>query len=1459
MANCLFTVNIDGHYQEFRSEEELDSFLRKNKKQLVGALLTTKPVFSLDKTEQQQATDIIEAMTSRITFIEDSHKFLIESNGQTKELTSVTKFISTADVLGARLVPEFKVEEVSKRKKEELLTQLDENNQPVYTPAEADEIIANLRSKWQLQAMLGTSWHSVAQSYFEGNVDSPAKIRELFPEMEGVSDFILRKYITSLDEFRNYLEKKHGKDVTYLTEAKIFDEEQGIAGISDLILIDSKGKAHIYDYKTSTKSDAEWTAAKRKTIEYQLSFYRQILRRAGIDVESVNYIPIEIRGIDYETSLIQDFNMERPIRLELGERETIVRNTRRFLPYDVSFKLQDVSSNKNVHDFLNEAFNYKQKNITKDSTSVDDMYKKLISTSSPDGKSYVLYSVFNKRDNKYIPKNTSEEKIKSEIALYLRDLDEYNSKLPLQFYDLVAYAKDKASKNEPLELEARWNKDAGTLRKLFNLLHKYIYDPSWRPLENDLLYDLGIVAFENEDTSTVDFISLTANDIEAPVEGMLRGKSLLGNFLPDYKAARLGATKAITNGDVELLKIYALVKNNEEVFKDKKIGSMYTLNMLDNKVIPRIQTQSVEILAKQWEVLTNNIPSNLAVKNVKWEPNTVDYYDSLIDLISDMLTERKLNINNQDKIKATVSRLNDVSNVQERIALLGKLNNDFMNAVDNDLNAIKHERKDISNIITLISSAILQLSNIPVMVEEDLKNYGSILDENVNFTTPDKFRNMAHANVVALTTKAMNDAAHYFSKSIPDFKKLHADLYKKTTNAFKVKTIGYNQDVFKDLLMPAVNGKNQLRFKDPDTDPSLQSWQREYIRGYLTMVNKIRTRRLIDKYGADSDEVHEFTASGAFLNVPLMKADMFNAFLGKDLKEFINDYFREMINPNNIFKDDQDSKEKMRFQKEMYNQFDYVDLDLAVRQEKIDNSKGSEFQADLESVLAMYLITDAKEQSYNAQLPKMNAIKTLTMLNDINAFDETPNTFKAIEDYMATTIFGKSIIAGESEKLAKAGGVIQDFSSMAIMAVSPASGLTELLTGTWGNLVRVLANSFDETLFGKEDLRRAMFFVMGDTATTNKMSFEHISVCDSLNQMFRMSEMDMRQIAHDVQTTNSGLKNFKSKYMYWFNSFPSYLHRMSMLTAQMVKDGILKLDATSRIQADSAIQMVNGKMVYNPKLDDRFKVYLANPNHPENRQTTEWKESRARYLTIYNALASEPNGLKADMPARPYDNATRDSMKSLADSVHGNYDPENKVRWQKTSFGRIFMQFKTWATAKKDRWYLATSPSEKEGKYVIEYVNGEPVYNWQGKVTEGILQSLMALGNEVYYNKGNIIKSWEELTPTQKENFALMFGDLLLFGLLSLIVGVLLKNVDKENSPIAYRSIKSLNSSAQDLYIGNTISAFAGTKNPIAIFGWSANVLNDTWGTLTGDEQSQSHLLSNIGVWRTLSPIISED
>lgn len=1462
MGKCTYKLNIDGHYQEFGSEEELDSFLKSNKKSVVTSLLSNKVMFSTDKSKQEQSVDIVRAMGSKISMDEVQHRYFLNGG---EELQSVTKFITTARIANGdreyRLIKEFNLANIVKIKTDELLAMRDVDGQPKYTVEQADAIIQEQKDKWEIQSMLGTSWHKVAQAFFNGEIETPADVKAMMPDAN-LSDYQAKRYVTELNILKKGLVERHGNDATYLTETPIYDNSgpTKIAGTVDLIVVDAKGDAHIYDYKTSTKSDSAWADAKVKGIKYQISFYRQILRRAGLNVKSMQYIPILLNDVDYDTKVIGDFQMQQQVPIHISDGEHIALNTAHFLPYTTLGNLEDVSSNNNIHEFLEKAFNYQQKNIKRGGKNVEEVYQQVVNTKSNDGKSYILRNVFTNIKT-YIPVGTSETVIKEKVATYLKQLDDYNAKLPAELHDFVRYMKTAKATGVTVEMDKRWSNNADTIRKLTTLLYKYTEDSAWHPLESDLMYDMGVVAFENEFTHEIDFISLTANKLTDSLN-LQRGKTLLGNSLVDARAIAEGAGDKLSVGDVELLKIYALVKNNKEVFQDKSIGKMYAVNMQANKVIPAIATQTFDALEAQWKLLMKHTP-DFKLKSLDWDIKGVNSFDALLGYITDLFEDESFylpsNTYNIKKQGLALKSLEAVSN-DEKIKALGGLWNSIMKTIKDDVKSIKDDRKDVSQLLTLISESILQLDAKPLTVEEDMKKWGNFIGENMNLSTPERIRNVMARHAVNLVREALNNAGHAFNNEIEGFRKLHADFYKsRGASSFQIKSIGYNQALFRELIEPPVDGKSQFRFKNTTTDTSLNQDQKNYINGFLSRVNKIRERKIAEQYGHGSIEMQNFEEMDKW-NIPLMKTSMFSAFLGKDTKEFFNDYFRQMMNPNNIYDQDTTSKQKLDHHREMYNQFDWMDLDPTARAEQIQNNASTAFEVDLEAVLAMYTMADVKEQEFNKVLPQINALKTLTILADRNYFTDNDVTYDFIDNFVGTTLFGKSLVAGESPKTAAVVKMVVDATSMAMLGVSPISAMTEWFTGIWATATRNVANRNQEWMFGTKEIAKAMPLVYIDSATNAKMSIENINFCDSVNEMFQVSEMDIRQLVAESQSTNTGIKNFKGKYMYGLSALPNYLHRMVFFNAQLIKDGVVKVNNFGKLTEESAMKMIGGKIAYNPLLDDRFSLYLKNKDLADTKQTKEWKESRAAYNNLVEQLANEPDGLKADgTPKRPYDNRYRDNLKSYADQVFGNYDGDSKAHFSKTAFGQIFTQFKNWAYAKKHRWYSETDSKGKQGRYVTEWVDGEAKHVWKGKVMEGIYQSFVGTLNDLRQNKNDIIKTWNEMTPQAKENFTWLISDLLLFGLLSLIASLWGSSINKDDNEVQYALMRPLNNSLQDLYIGSTVSAFAGTRNPIAIFGWSASVMNDTWGALTGDGKSLNHLPDNVGVWRTMSPLFSSN
>lgn len=1471
MENCSFRININGFEKAFNSEDELNAFIRDNKRTMQASLLSEKVLFSNDRSKQQQVFQELGALSTEVEFKPEYHEYFVGKDGEGKPIkfTPVTELITqgnkkgTPGYLGYNMVQPFDLGNWEKRTMQSLTTQLDENRNRKYTDEQAQAMVDKLKASWQTQRLLGTSWHNVAEAFFQGKIQTEKDVVEQFPDLSNLSNYVLTKYVKSLTDFRDTLYRKY-PNALFLTEARLFDRDSKVAGTSDLLVIDHDGNVHIYDYKTSAKSELEWNSNKNESNRYQLAFYRQMLRRAGYNVGSTHILPVELKEIDYANNAVQDFDMGRISTKYFKETEALMQNVKTIMPHTSTTETQQITDNTATHQFMKETFNYEQKKIVRGSKSVDDEYDRMLRTQRfGDASQYYYWPLGGNSTGHKWPKTLGEAAIKNKIADILKDVDEANTKLPQHIKDFTTDAKQVIADGGTLgDVNwAGWSKDPNSNIKIRNLLHKYVKDSAWEVVDSDALADLNMISFENTQTNEIDFLSLSSDNLNQKPEFVVPdATTILGNFMNDNKAGQLGITQTATNGDVELLKMYSFIKANKPLYVDRKIGSMYALNIIDNDKIPAVKTQTLETLEKWHKLLSAAVPQ-FAIPDSTWEPQQIDKARSAVDYISGLLEDKswKSQVTGIDRLKGYVKQYNDLSYdaVDEKIDALHNLSITLQKAIGYDFKAISQssENNDIGIAIKLASEAILQLKKIPMTIEEDLKQWGYILNENANTTSPKSFKNLAQANLVSITTDAMNNVRNSFLKYVNEdggLRDIHDKLYSQMSSVVHVKALGYNLDIF-DKLLEHDADKPTMRFKDPDDLKNrLSQPQKDYIKAFLNTVNVVRLTKMI-KNGKSDQDIADFLASPDARNIPLLKASALTAFKGKNFKQFTDDFFRELMNPGNIFSDDTQSLKRITNQSKMFNGFDLYDQNIAKRAERIDNAPEGEFETDLELVLATYMMAHHKEIEVNKKLPLVNAIQTSVMLNEIFNFNPTPNLVKLQKDYVATTLFGKTMLAGESEKVAKLTKGIQEATSAAMMWFNPLTGATEMISGLFGNVVRLMANKYNEHTFGIKEYLKAHAIVAG-TLNENKSSIKHVGFCDAINEIYGLSEMDVQRAAHEVQTGSAGLAHFRSKYAYWFNTFPGYFNRLVLFTAQAIKDGVIDVDTIGHLTKNSAYQMIDSRLVYNEKLDKRFSLYTNNKQMPDSRQTKDYKEQKALYLAVTQDLINEADGMKSDgTMARAYNNKQRNSLKEFADEVHGSYDKENKTNFQKMAFGRIFMQFKGWISAKKNRWFTETNINETRGSYETQYdADGNPVSVWKGKVTEGITQSILAMYHEIQANKFNIAKSWDNMNATQRENFMFLLGDTLVFGLLALIVEMFTGPGMKKDNPLGYEGLHALSNSSKDFFIGSTIGSVSGSKNPLALASWSTKVLNDSWGVMTGSK-TPSNLLDNVAIYRNIN------
>lgn len=1464
--NCTYKLKLkDNTSKEFNSLEELNSFVRDNKKELVSTLLKNQRFFSVEKNTPQQVESLLKARNEGMHLRKGDHTYFrtLEGGATEEGYTSTTQWISKKHNLGNPDKSEFMVPSFNK---DEYLGELaGEMNKAGLNANYITNKLDELQKTWDISSIAGTSFHDIAENFVLKNYTNPEQIKADYPKL---TDEQAKMYFDGLTTLIAEIKKEHGDDATLLPEFIIVDENKKITGTIDLLVIDNKGKLHIYDYKTSFKDISDWKQIKKNAIDYQLTTYKQILLRQDFEVGKTKYIPIKINNYNAETDTVENFQIEQTMDSTQSSRGDVTFKINLLLPYVFRPKSDFIVDNKAINEVLLKAFNYEVKNALTNKNAAQNTAKQQLDymlTTSPRTKDYknrefiYLPSIGGKANaGKRMYTADTEEKNLQLITAYLVQLQAYNTGLPTKITEYVDAARKAVDQGRDVDNGVLWgSEDPLTADYINNLFSKYINSNEWKAFESDAMNDLGIVAFENQNTQEVDFVSITGKPLrgENSAPALLEGrKKLLGNTLSDRESTDLGFYHNINNGDIELLKVYAFIQNNEATFGNKKIGSIAAVQLNSNQTIGSIATQTLSTIQSQWNGLVNH-GDDFELKRKAWQVTGKDNYESLVAYVKEMFNEKgnKITINlNKSKVISNLKSLDKLVDVDHKLKMLG----DILVGLEKDVknkNRLASETNEKKELIFLVANSILQLQNINLSVQDDVKRFGSIVGDNLMVSIPEKIRDVLVKHAVNLTNTALNDARHKFNADSKDLVPMHTKFYEGiNASDFTIKVIGNNYDYFKNLIQKDGERYTWV-FKDPKTDSTLQKAEREYITAYLKHVNDIKRSKLVSLYGEGSDSVIQFDLNPP-RDIPLMKASGYSALHNKGIKEYAKDYWATLENDTRVFENDKDYQDKINLQTQMFNQFDRFDTDPEARLEYLETHSDSKLELDLENVIFAYTMANAKQTVFDEALPTLNSLKAVAMLSNNFYFRNLDNVEGFIEQYIGTNLFGKKILAGENKTLAKGAQVLTGTLSKLTLGLSVPTFLNETFNNAFMSISKVFGASIGKKQFSKESWLSAETLVWADKMTKSQMNIGKMNFTRQLNAMFSIVESDLGQLQHHQQSTSTSLqRNFMSNVTMKLNQLPNFAHRMSFFVAQMIEDGVIKQSGGS-FSKDSAMKLVGENLIYNPKLDGRFALYLNNPSTFPTGREGEWKESRARYLKVEAELKDEPNGIDetTGLITRPYENKTRDSLKSIADEIFGGYDPESKVMWAHTAMGQLFNQFKNWMWAKKHRIWSETDVNGRQGKWVYDKDQEEVI--WKNDLMEGFGNSMWALFQQVKESR-DLIGSWNELSPDRKERIMWGLSDLVLFALFAGLASFLIKEFNAKDYPVSNMFAKSMRNATSDLAFWSAIGTVVTPNNQIPMLGMINKTVQGTIGLVTDDHMATQQMLNSLGLYRTLNPV----
>jgi hypothetical protein len=428
-----------------------------------------------------------------------------------------------------------------------------------------------------------------------------------------------------------------------------------------------------------------------------------------------------------------------------------------------------------------------------------------------------------------------------------------------------------------------------------------------------------------------------------------------------------------------------------------------------------------------------------------------------------------------------------------------------------------------------------------------------------------------------------------------------------------------------------------------------------------------------------------------------------------------------------------------------------------------------------------------------------------------------PNVYENMKSYIDAIIFNTVEENTEEAFTRKVLEVPKKVTALFAIGFSPMTAITQGLMG----IITSYSSVFAREGVAIKDLAKANTIVLGDTR------IDTINKTEQLNNLYGVISQDVDLLVQNRANTDTGLRAFFSRFAHWMSYIPDYYNRMSLFTAQMLKDG--NYDAHS---------IVDGVMVYEETLDKRFFTDgKFDSKHP-------------RLLFMKQEMKKE-DGLNDDGTLkRAYTWKESRAIKEMGNRIHGNYSKEDRIKYSRSVWGAVMMQFKAWVRAKLDQYYLTYRESDAVGAYQYiyqqdengEYVldkdgnkqllldeNGYPQMVWVKSPHEGFINTLYFMFQSMRdEGNWNPIQGFNNMEQWRKDNVKHFAADATIIALLYALSQAIDdddKKTKRWEDQVAYIMYKT----SKDMFIFNTLGTFADTSTPYVSIGYSIDLLRDLW------------------------------
>lgn len=1362
-----------------------------------------------------------------------------------------------------------------------------------------EQLVDMEAESWKGLTQYGTDVHKIFEDVFNGQE----------PTTKGtLPDTVFESVVKQVKNFRKSLEVKYpgckfypefgimsknlSQDTKAILAAQGFDS---INGVIDLLVVDAKGFAHIYDYKVSRKGIAEtadennemwgessneavrdkklWSSAKKLSATYQTEFYKQMLLGYGIRVQDTNILPVKlnleysnpnnpfevtaIKGVEVQSEpkqIIKDPGMRKDAVYYSKIRELFSRKATA-TPKDAEtlatawahFFPKSSIITKREQDRANIAF-YKQH---------DRYVHKLRPGEYGYDDKKVMYRLrFPMYGSK--PIICEEAKVDENIEDFIRNKSEIQSTKYLAIADALDAAKNEGDITLLLNLVDNERKNF-----MQNEFGRYISN-DWDFQVDEGANSLGIFVFKKGKKSEI--VVLSSQPLREQ-QNLGKGTSLLGKTDSDKNVDSTKILPALVC-NMEMMKAMMYISLHPEVFDNSQISEIRAVNPwlgISQGALNSDLFTSFDLLVR---------------KNPGCGLNRLNQKLFMEDRVS-LVEAAKERVEGLEPILQSGGMFNPYSEewFKDKIDSFKKKFGFKM-----DLRGSYQNTAEWNAYQKLVEGLNL-CKGIRAHVEtdkSDINATGKVFELNGLILSSPQFSPSANIRELGqVIDKYAKEVRHQVFKIGAPIQMAFQEFYKAHGTGAKSFDI-----LFAD--------KEHLILKDPDSpefdgDPVAK----KTLKIFLETMAKLRhpeytTEEDLERAKLDEDyyaiPLLEAVASRQIKNVGIFK--MFKnklkqyktltegLFMGEEIKGGMAEYISEHHELYNKFKCNMDMRDS-RLEQYGYGMFE-TDLELVMNAALVAYCRSNVSKNYVESIAGLKMALEAIDSQGSTE-------HTADMANIRKQFDNV----------VKSKFFGESIVPEGLQGILRWINVVKHGFTKLTLSLNVRSFLRESLQGIYTGLARAGVKLYPGIT------RKTYDEALGYVIQEAHKNFSGVSMLQQMNAIYGMANQSLTQLAGQRRVNWAHIRHWGQDTLFLTCTAPDFMHRMSLLIAKMKGDGCF--DAHSLDE--------NGRLKYDFKKDGRFQHLINNDT-----SSPEYLKEKSLYLSMIeefkkdgfrNEDGSELNGDNLDALPQAYTRQEGQSIKNYADYLYGHYDEESKSLLYDSFLGSIFLQYKTYLTSRLEQWTMhegiyntaqliqqfddngnplyvrfyedETGAAHKEILLENEYEalseeekeKARLYYDYSGLPMEGMLQESFKVYKAILSMDSEKIKEiWSD--PTTRAMFKLQIHDLWFMAAMTFILTLIAGNLFDANDPLSKESVRRaakkigpLQSFAYDVITGsmadsqlpNILNSF--TDRPPVVtalqrFGTSS------WKVITGDANIGYWMTRNIGALRDFEGLVSD-